>query len=118
MRVWFTRGSCSIGVEYLSCEWRSRATIAAALKTCPTGTSIAATGHSSLEPGQRPGDDTLLEQQRAQAVLTRLQELGAPQEIIGQAKPGGQIVDNTPNGVYDGNLASKNRTVSLSVTTR
>ena len=112
--IFFTLGSAVL----LSQADAVLAPIAATLKTCPTGTTIAATGHSSLEPGQHPGDDTLLEQQRAQAVLTRLQELGAPQETIGQAKPGGQIVDNSPNGVYDGNLAAKNRTVSLSVTTR
>jgi outer membrane protein OmpA-like peptidoglycan-associated protein len=94
------------------------APIAATLSTCPTGTTIDAIGHSSLEPGQHPGDDKLLEQQRAKAVLTRLQELGAPQGTIGQATPGGQILNNTPNGVYDESLALKNRAVTLTVSTR
>jgi hypothetical protein len=92
--------------------------LADSLKTCPSGTVVSTIGHSSLEPGQNPGDDTLLEQQRAQAVLSRLQELGVPQGSIGQAAPGGQILDNTPNGIYDPTLAVKNRVVTLIVTTR
>lgn len=92
------------------------APIAATLSACPSGTIVDATGHSSLEPGQHPGDDTELELQRAQAVLTRLHELGAPQETIGQAIAGGQILDNCPNGIYDEILAGKNRAVTLTVT--
>lgn len=91
------------------------APIAATLSTCPTGTIIDAIGHSSLEPGQNPGDDTVLEQQRAQSVLNRLQELGAPQATIGKATPGGQILNNAPNGVYDEGLAARNRAVSLTI---
>ena len=48
--IFFTLGSAVL----LSQADAVLAPIAATLKTCPTGTSIAATGHSSLEPGQRP----------------------------------------------------------------
>lgn len=87
--------------------------IAEGMKRCAAGATINAIGHSALLPGTPA--DTVLEEARAQAVLNRLVALGAPASTIGTAAAGGQIVDNLPNGVFHEALASRNRTVVLTV---
>lgn len=90
--------------------------IADALTTCPTGTTIHAIGHSAAVPDPSLGGGPGLEQQRAQAVLTHLHDLGAPLATLGTATAGGQIIDNMPNGHYREDLAIHNRTVTLTIT--
>lgn len=89
------------------------APIAEGMKRCPAGATINAIGHSALLPGTPA--DTVLEKVRAQAVLNRLIALGAPTTTIGTATAGGQIVDNLPNEVFSEALASRNRTVQLTI---
>ncbi len=90
--------------------------IAEALAKCPTGTTIHAVGHSAAVPDPSWGGGSDLEEQRAQAVLTRLLELGAPAHTLGAATAGGQIVDNMPGGQYREDLAIRNRIVTLTIT--
>lgn len=89
--------------------------IAEILDRCPAGSIINATGHSALLPDSAPGAGSDLEHKRAQAVLARLVYLGAPTTTIGKARSGGQLVDNLPNGTFDEALATKNRTVVLTM---
>ena len=92
------------------------APIAESLGRCPGGSVLDGTGHSAAVLSEGPGAGTALEKLRAQAVLNRLIELGAPTTRIGAASAGGQLIDNNPGGVYNENLAIKNRVVVLSIT--
>ncbi|KJF19398.1 hypothetical protein [Rhodococcus sp. AD45] len=91
------------------------ASIADALANCPVGTTVNAVGHSAAVPHPSWGGGPGLEQQRAQAVLTRLHDLGAPTSALGAATAGGQIIDNMPGGNYREDLAIRNRTVTLTI---
>lgn len=97
------------------------APIARSLRRCPANRVVDAIGHAAEVPG---GDNGIaLSQARAQAVLRRLLELGAPRRVIGAATGFGntshQIVDNTPGGAetYVETLARLNRVVELVITT-
>ncbi|TNM37679.1 OmpA family protein [Nocardioides albidus] len=98
------------------------APIARSLRRCPADRVVDAIGHAAEVPGG--GDGIALSQARAQAVLRRLLELGAPRRVIGTATGFGntshQIVDNTPGeaGTYVEKLARLNRVVELVITTR
>lgn len=97
----------------LSAADRVLAPIANSFTKCPAGSTLNAIGHSAMLPGEAPNGGATLEHARALAVLTRLVELGAPASIIGTATPGGQIVDNLPEGIFNEALAAKNRVVIL-----
>lgn len=99
----------------LSAADKVLAPIATSLTRCPAGSTINATGHSALVPGGAPDAGTELEQRRAQAVLARLTDLGAPASTIGTATAGGQIINNLPGGTFNETLAAKNRVVLLNI---
>lgn len=88
--------------------------IANALAACPTSTIIDATGYTA-DTGcdNDPNDSAALAINRAQAILNRLLELGAPGRTIGNARNGGHLTDNCPNGTYNEAVATTNRTVIL-----
>lgn len=89
--------------------------IADKLKTCPPGTPLNAYGHTAQIPSGADGIN--LATNRAQAVLDRLNLLGAPADTLGNAIGYGsvshQIVDNMPGGRFDEELAKQNRVVEL-----
>ncbi|MCJ0901768.1 hypothetical protein MTX38_32340 [Rhodococcus sp. ARC_M13] len=91
------------------------APIAQALNNCPGTTVVDAVGHSAAVPHESWGGGPDLETRRAQAVLTRLRDLGAPIAAIGTARPGGQIIDNMPGGNFREDLAVRNRVVTLTI---
>lgn len=92
------------------------APIAQALNNCPGTTVVDAVGHSAAVPHESWGGGPDLETRRAQAVLARLRDLGAPITAIGTARPGGQIIDNMPGGDFREDLAVRNRIVTLTIT--
>lgn len=88
--------------------------IAEALAGCVTNEVIDATGYSAdIDCDTDPGDAAALELNRASAVLTRLEELGAPRSSIGGAAAGGQLIDDCPDGVFVEDLGRSNRVVVL-----
>ena len=75
---------------------------------------IDATGYSAdIDCDTDPGDAAALELNRASAVLTRLEELGAPRSSLGGAAAGGQLIDDCPDGVFVEDLGRSNRVVVL-----
>lgn len=93
--------------------------IARDLIHCPPGRVLNAYGHTAEVPGS--GDGIARSRERAQAVLDRLRQLGAPTDTLGGAIGYGsashQIVDNTPDGIYSEPLAVRNRVVELTYAT-
>lgn len=88
--------------------------IARSLARCPGGSVLDAVGHSATVPGQT-GLATTLELNRAQVILSRMIDLGAPTSALGVATAGGQLIDNMPGGKYDEQLAIRNRVVLLTI---
>lgn len=89
--------------------------IARSLAQCPTGSVLDAVGHSATVPDQT-GPAITLEHNRAQAILIRMADLGAPTSALGTATAGGQLIDNMPAGQYNEQLATRNRVVLLTIT--
>ncbi|WP_138945726.1 hypothetical protein [Plantibacter sp. M259] len=91
------------------------APIAAALAQCGASTIVDATGYTAdTDCDHDPAGSSRLAIDRATAVLDRLLHLGAPTTTIGSPTNGGQLINDCPDGIYDPNLGSVNRTVILS----
>ncbi|WP_394553789.1 hypothetical protein ACDF64_05055 [Agromyces sp. MMS24-JH15] len=93
------------------------APIAQSLKTCTAGQVVHGVGHAAEVPGSDDGVELSLA--RCEAVFAELRRAGVPEEVLGDCvglgSREGQIVDNTPDGVFDEALAKLNRVVELTV---